>query len=183
MAFFPLSITIVNNFGCAAIETLYVSTNLWRVYVLYLEQSMREQAGLLVEQARVVQILELAWLLVRLADWRAECSTGSSASSDSVGTFSDTGIPERNQKQNDAMKIRFPAWNVSANVGVMWNVGARDRNRHVGLKSEVLFSIQSNQNLLNFDVHCRNCTLVRKRVHLDTLGEKNLTALKRQTQD
>jgi len=32
-----------------------------------------------------------------------------------------------------------------ANVGVMWNVGARDCNRHVRLKSAVLFLFQNDQ--------------------------------------
>lgn len=98
MAFFPLSIMIDNNFGCAEILIFCVCTKLRGRYVLYLEQSMWEHAGRLGEQARIVQIQELASLLVRLADWRARCSTGSSASSYSVGR--EIGIPERNQKKD-----------------------------------------------------------------------------------
>lgn len=38
---------IVSNFGCAEIESVYVRSKSRGLHVLYLEQSMTEQAGLL----------------------------------------------------------------------------------------------------------------------------------------
>lgn len=73
----------------------------------------------------------------------------------------------------------------SANVGVMWNFGARERNRQVhrvSLKSKVLFSTKSDQPFPKF--RCtQNCTKVQKASASRHLRWQNLTALKRQTLD